>query len=404
MNYHRNSYTGSVRRKVLIRSLIVVAALIAVSAATFAYGNYLKAKAGQTLIAGTGAGRDQQSSGAGRDDSDTSSQAVKVKSACVPLALLPDAGKASEYVDALAADGNTGISVVLVDREGYLTYPSEAVAKFTHQRPSSGDLTVMQTALSKAGEHSMRKSGLLFAGKDFADGSFSAEIDALVAADAAAFGFDELVIVLPVETDQLARDFAEKVVGYLNTLAAKASPCQIGVCLSYDIFNTPQLSPHLELISSSSDFLAVDLTKAADSAEAAAKYVTDAAQTIAGYFSMYSLRVLFEGTDAEISSAQVKVLSDKGLENYMLVSAPPVKPADDTDDTGDADGGQDNPDPTPPPSAQPDNNGGTPAVDPPSSPEPDTPDSPSGAPAPDTAAAPPETAVPDDPGMSGGSN
>lgn len=387
MNYHKNSYTGSLRKKVLIRVLTVTAALTVVSAATFAYGNYLKAKAESTLLHGTGAGRDPQTSGAGRKDSEDNSQIVKVKSQCVPIASLADGEKAAEYVNTLAANGNTGVSAVLVDREGYLTYPSERVAKFTHQKPSAGDLTVIRTTVARAKERSMRTSALLFAGSGFAEGAFSAEIDALVAADAAELGFDELVVVLPIATDQLGSELAGKVVGYLNTLAAKAETCSLGVCLSYDVFSTPQLSPHLELISSSSDFLAVDFTAGVSGTEAAAKYVTDAVEAISGSFSLYSLRAVFEGADADIAAAQVKALTDKGFENYMFVSATPIKPPDDTDDTQTGDNGQNNQGGTPLPTPT-GNGGGTSDV--PSTPsDTNAPEPPAGDPTPDSGVTPP---------------
>ena len=44
MNYH-NSYTGSVKKKILLRVLVVLVSLIVISALTLAYGNYLKSKA-----------------------------------------------------------------------------------------------------------------------------------------------------------------------------------------------------------------------------------------------------------------------------------------------------------------------------------------------------------------------
>ena len=43
MNYH-NSYTGSVKKKILLRVLVVLVSLIVISALTLAYGNYLKSK------------------------------------------------------------------------------------------------------------------------------------------------------------------------------------------------------------------------------------------------------------------------------------------------------------------------------------------------------------------------
>lgn len=351
MNYHKNSYTGSVRKKIILRVLTVIAALSVVCAATFAYGNYLKAKAERTQLSGTGAGRTPQSSGVGREQ-DKNTQAVTVKSRLVPLASLDSAG-AAEYVGTLAAGGSTGVGAILTDREGYLTYPSEAVSKFTHQKPGAGDLSVLRAVIAAAKERSMRSSALLFAGEDFADGSVSAQIDALVAADASSLGFDEIVVFLPITTDELGNELTESIVAYLNTLATNASGCALGVCLSYDVFSTPRLSPHLELISSSSDFLAVDLTQSSANAEEGAKYVTDAVQKLAGSFSLYSLRAVFEGEDTAVADAKVRALAEKGFENYMLISAPAIQVPSDTDGTQNTDNPQGSQN-TPPPAQNPD--------------------------------------------------
>ncbi len=370
MNYHKNSYTGSIQKKILFRVLAVVAALTVVSAATVAYGNYLKSKAERTQLAGTGAGRPQQSSGAGREP-DKNPQGVSVKSRCVPITSL-DSNGAAGYVSTLADNGSTGISAVLADREGYLTYSSDAVAKFTHQKPAASEAdAVIRAAISRAKERSMRTSALIFAAEDFTDGGICAQIDALVAADAAAFGFDELVVFLPIDTEQLGSELAAKIVAYLNALAANANGCSLGVCLSYDVFATPRLSPHLELISASSDFLAVDLTSGVSGgAEGAAKYVADATQTLAGSFSLYSLRAVFDGADADIADAQVKALADRDFENYMFVSATPIRPdTDDTQDSGNAQGGQNDPPPPQDPNAG--GTGNTPEPDPDPAPAPD---------------------------------
>lgn len=399
MNYHKNSYTGSVRKKIIFRVLTVIAALSVVSAATFAYGNYLKAKAERTQLSGTGAGRPPQSSGAGREPDKNPQTVTAVKSRCIPTASLDSAG-AAEYVSTLADGGNTGVSAVLADREGYLTYPSDAVAKFTHQKAPAGYPSVLKAVISKAKERSLRTSALLFAGKDFADGGISAQIDALVAADASALGFDELVVFLPIGTDELGSELAERIVAYLNTLAVNASGCALGVCLSYDVFSTPRLSPHLELISASSDFLAVDLTEKSENAEAAAKYVTDAVQTLAGSFSLYSLRAVFEGTDADIADAQIRALADKGFANYMFTSAAPIKPPSDTDGTQNGDGSQGGQN-TPPPAQNPDNSGAGGDV-PSNDPEPPANPAPSDTTPPASPTVPPsDTDAPGDPGSPG---
>ena len=335
MNYHKNSYTGSPRKKLIIRVLIVVGALVAVAAATLAYGNYLKSKAANTDVSGTGAGRNAQVSGVGRNPSGDVSRAKGVRSICVPREALDESERAAAYVDGLAEGGATGITVLLVDRDGVLTYDSEAVAKLTHQKNTADARSAaISAAIARAKEHSMQTSAVIFAQEGFDESSFAAEIDALVAGDAAALGFDELVVVLPLDAASLTKDGTDAVAKYLAALSEKKSRAALGVCLAFEIFASPELSPQIEVISAGADFLALDLSAGASDPDSGARIVEDAVERIAGSFTLYSLRTVFGGSDEQTATAQIKALADGGFENYMFVTAlPNAIPKDDETDT-----------------------------------------------------------------------
>ena len=165
MNYH-NSYTGSVKKKILLRVLIVLVSLIVISALTLAYGNYLKSKAEGTAGSDySGAGRTHSSDVDGQESEITTSfsKSVEVKSACIVPDSFADEAAQSEAVSAYSEGKYTGITVVLTGRDGYLTYASDAVSSFTKQKsPASKKLDFITSAVSKAHALSMRASSVSF--------------------------------------------------------------------------------------------------------------------------------------------------------------------------------------------------------------------------------------------------
>ena len=172
MNYH-NSYTGSVKKKILLRVLVVLVSLIVISALTLAYGNYLKSKAEGTAGSDySGAGRTHSSDVDGQESEITTSfsKSVEVKSACIVPDSFADEAAQSEAVSAYSDNKYTGITVVLTGRDGYLTYASDAVSSFTKQKsPASKKLDFITSAVSKAHALSMRASAVIFTSEDFSE-------------------------------------------------------------------------------------------------------------------------------------------------------------------------------------------------------------------------------------------
>ena len=379
MYYNRSSYTGTSKKRIVIRIIIIAAALLTVAAATLAFGNYLKAKAAATAVEGTGEGRNSAQTGTGRDSpSGEVTQAKGVRSACVPLASIPSEDAAGKYVDALATKGCTGVTVVLVDRDGYLTYTSAAVAKFTHQKLAEvKDPAVISAIISAAKSHSMQTSGVIFSSADFFEVGVSAGIDATVASDAAALGFDEIVTVLPLDVGSLDSILAASAVKYINAIGENKGGAALGVALPAGVFTTPKLSPQVELFASVSDFLAIDLTDDPKTA------VADALEKAGGYFALYELRSVLAGGDAKTAEASVKTLAESGLANYMFVGATDADITDDTEDSGSAPGGYE---PTTPV---------TPVT--PTTPDEPTPDEPAPTPDEPDADTDPDTEAPDEP-------
>ena len=344
MIYLRSTYTGSPKKKVAIRVIIVIAALLAVSAATIAFGNHLKNKAEETTVYGIGAGRGDTDDSApvhGQPGETTSVRGVR--SACIALSALTSADKAKEQVDLLATKGFTGVTVVLVDRDGYLSYTSEAVSKYTKQRAADiKDPAIVSAITAQAKACSLRSSAVIFSSADFTSNDISAKIDSIVASDAAALGFDEVVAVLPLDAASLDSILAASAVKYITSLDEAKGSAALGAALPLDVFSTPSLSPQVELFASVCDFLAIDLSKKSASAEEAQKAVTDVLDSISGYFTMYDLRAVFDGSEQNIADAQAKTLFDGGFANYMFVRATDFvepDPTDDTDDRDDDDGG-----------------------------------------------------------------
>lgn len=347
MNY-QNRYTGGMKKKIILRILVVFVTLTAVCALTLAYGNYLKSKAEKT--------KNDSYSGAGRPidavrDTDsgeaetTFSQSVSVKSACIDLNSFADAESLSAHLDTLAAEGYTGITTVLMGRDGYLTYASDAVAEFTHQRPSSGkDRAFIREMISKARALSMRTSAVIFTSDDFADNTISSQIEALCVSDANSFGFDEVIAVLPIMAEEINSEVSNEVLSHIGKLAEARGDTLLGIALDDEIYRTPSLSPQTEMFASGADFLAIDMSDAFASAEDAENYVKGVTGEISGSFTVYGLRAVFDGGVAEIAAGEVTALADAGFSNYMFVSMPPLPEPDDTQATDDGTAQTDLPD------------------------------------------------------------
>lgn len=333
MNYH-NRYTGGTKRKIFLRILVVFVTLTAVCVLTLAYGNYLKSKAENT--------KDDSFSGAGRpidavrntdgDESETSfSQSESVKSACVDLNSFAESADLSDHLDKLSQNGYTGVTVVLMGRDGYLTYASDSVAEFTHQRPSAGkDRAFIREMISKARSLSMRTSAVIFTSEDFADNTISSQIEALCVADSSSFGFDEVITVLPISAEEINSEVSNEVLSYIGKLADNRGNTLLGIALDDSIFRTPSLSPQTEMFASGADFLAIDMSDSFTTVEDAESYIKTITEEISGSFTVYGLRSVFDGSVEEISEAEVRALADGGFSNYMFVSMPPLPDPDET--------------------------------------------------------------------------
>lgn len=337
MNYHHNGYTGGTRKKLFLRILVVFLTLTAVCTLTLAYGNYLKSKAEKTQNEGfSGVGRpiDADRGTDGSENEYTYSKSENVKSYSIVFEDYESIDLLNERIEKLSGEGYTGITAVLVGRDGYLTYASETVAQYTHQRPAATvDSSFMGEMIAKARSLSMRTSAVIFTSEDFYEDPISAHIDALCCADASALGFDEVIAVIPSRAEEINSDVANRVLAYIDDLAASCSSSLLGIALEDGIYRTPSLSPQTQMFASGADFLAIDMTPTFSSAEDAAAYVSDVTGEISGSFSVYGLRVLFDGGDETVSAAQTKALFDASFSNFMFVDAPPLTDPDVTEDS-----------------------------------------------------------------------
>lgn len=337
MNYP-NRYTGGMKKKIFLRILVVFVCLTAVCALTLAYGNYLKSKADKTKddsYSGVGRTPDTTPETGNDDTLSAFSKSVGVKSACIVFGDFEDSEAVQSYIEKLSEDGYTGITAVLIGRDGYLTYASETVAEFTKQRPAaSKDNAFISEMLSKAASLSMRTSAVIFTSDDFGADSISSQIEELCVSDAAALGFDEIIAVLPSTAEGINSDTSSRILGYIGKIAEKKGDAQFGIALDESIYETPSLSPQIELFGSYVNFLAIDMSDSLSSAEDAKAFVSGITDEISGSFTVYGLRAVFDGGDAEIAEAQAKALADASFSNYMYVDAPPQPEPDSTDTDG----------------------------------------------------------------------
>lgn len=316
MNYH-SGYTGGTGKKVLTRILCVIGSLSVVCALTFAYGNYLKSKAYRTSSDHLGAGRTHS------DDVDVNtpktefSPSVQVKSMFFDHGNFKNAEESNGELARLAQNQATGMTAILIDREGYLTYSSEAVSNFTKQKSSEQtDLSFLSSAVSYAKSLSLRTSAVIFTSD--ISGTVSSEIEALVCADAASCGFDEIILVLPIKAEEINSQTSKTLLEYIGKIADRKNNSLLGVCFGTDIYSTAPLSPQVELFTGAADFLCVDLRPVFDVDSGI--NIDSVLDKTSGSFSVYGLRSLIEGDDPTKLSEVLSALQKNGFENYISVS------------------------------------------------------------------------------------
>jgi len=336
MNYQRG-YQGTSKKKILFRVLIVIACLAVVSTATVIYGNHLKDKAEKSAMGSSeGAGRPIDALADSQNDlSNTSfSKSVNVKSACVILSRLNEENtdnltdgesnmtfeeKATELIQDYADEGYTGISVVMYGKDGYLTYSSDVVSKYTHQKSASlTSLEQLKYLTSKAKGMSLRTTALIFSSSDFTTNTVSYDIEALCVADSASCGFDEVLAILPVLSTEIDSSMSASIIKYISNLSQAKGDSLLGIALGDDVYRVPQLSPQIELFASGCDFLGIDLSYLFNDSETVISKIEGAVEELSGSFNVYGLRAVLGGKDKEISEKSVDALSKGGFSNYVF--------------------------------------------------------------------------------------
>lgn len=345
MNYY-NPYTGSKRRRTLRRVLLVLVSVLVIMGGTIIFGNYLKDKAAET--------EDNVNMGVGRDEipGETESQLIippseggsgsskSVKGRCVPLGLAGDFPTVDKDIPegfAESEDGSfekrlsaiekndTGVLINLTGEDGFLLYNSARAGESSRlpENPVLPGMEELSYAVELAKAKGLRtvalvKSGVTILGTE-ADIEGQIVADSRIAADAAEAGFDEVIISSLVnEAADITGETSRVILRYLNQMTAAAGDTAVGLSLPPDVYLTAKLSPQIELFTSRSVFLTMELTEANSTKD----YMDFVCENLAGTLSVYNMRILFSPADTDIGKSIEDKLKNVEHENYLYTSVP----------------------------------------------------------------------------------
>lgn len=229
------------------------------------------------------------------------------------------------------------ISFPVSDSNGKISYGSDAVAEISKSAVNASLMRtdVIRSALSS---HSGYSSAVYRSDSDAVNGDgISREIDCAVVAELEEMGFDDVIITGTLDDGTLDSDTVKKLLAYVMALRDSSKDIMIGVEIPLSILTDPECAPQTVLLSEHIDFLAVDLTSAADNDDPAA-YLRTTADSIRGSFSAYKLRALIDGGEKASAEASLQALKDESV-NYIQFITPviPDPVSTDTADTAPSD-------------------------------------------------------------------
>ncbi len=238
-----------------------------------------------------------------------------VIAACLDLSDASDGGEARAVIDGLRAEGYNAVSFVVRDGDGMITYASPALQSYSGLRASEAlvPVDVLKAAVAYAKDRGMRCSAV-FSGSD-------ADRDSLISAELAEMGFNDILIRSFENISALDNNAVGEMVSYLETVRGSLNVV-CGVSLSPDVLTVAQNAPYIEKLYKKFEYLAIDMTGIGSDGAA------DICGKLQGSFSMYMLRPVLDGDNADKLAEIRDVLTATGVgaRQYISWVKKPVDP------------------------------------------------------------------------------
>ena len=208
----------------------------------------------------------------------------------------------------------------LCDSDGNLVYQSPAVCSVV-RIPVTETESANRVATSIA---EARGAGLrVIASLNAADAS----TDAPLLAELCSYGVDDVLLRFD-GTDTLDYETANRIRLYLITCSSTPGvTCDLGLAVSAETFLDPQSAMQIQMLASSASYLGIrfpigDARASADVYDAAVSSI----RSLLGSFSVYNLRVVIDGMDRSVVSAQYQACVNSGITNLLFTG--PVRSGD----------------------------------------------------------------------------
>lgn len=253
------------------------------------------------------------------DDPDVTTfhdEALKsVSASYLDLSGVEDGSGARGVIDELRAAGCNAVSFVVRSDDGMITYASPALQSYSGIRASENlvPFDVLSAAVAYAKDRGIRCS-VVFSGNDTLH-------DPIVAAELVNIGFNDILIRGFEGLSSLDNSAVGDISAYISAVKGETS-VTCGVSLSAEVLLTAQNAPYIEKLYNMCEYLAINMTDMnGDSA-------ADICSKLQGSFSMYMLRPVLSGDNAELADAVRNVLVNLGVEARQYISSVPKPVAD----------------------------------------------------------------------------
>ncbi len=253
---------------------------------------------------------DSTSNGIENGDAKHPEGKAEVKAGSLQISQLTDTKEIYKHIDALRNEGFNAISFSAFENQR-LTYASKAIEEYS-RLPASESIISLETiteAVSYAHTKKMIASAIFIKSNDDV-------LDAMICAELAAIGFDEIIIS---GLENLLTENGGEItncIKYIKNIRASTENAHISLALSPSAYTYARNSYQIEKLFSYVEFLTIDIT-GSDITVA-----QELCEKISGSFSAYMLRPLVTGESTDIAA----LLHENGISAIQYVS--PIPPAE----------------------------------------------------------------------------
>lgn len=238
-----------------------------------------------------------------------------VSASCLDLSGVSDGAGARSVIDEMRSAGCNAVSFVVRGSDGMLSYASPALQSYSGVKASDSlvSFDVLSAAVVYAKDRGIRCSAV-FSGNDILH-------DAIISEELINIGFNDILIRGFEGLSALDNSAVGDIGAYVSAVKG-STDVTCGVSLSSEVLMTAQNAPYIEKLYNMCEYLAINMTEMNKDSAA------DICSKLQGSFSMYMLRPVLRGDNAELADAVRNVLVDLGIGARQYISSVPKPAAD----------------------------------------------------------------------------